>query len=588
MTLDMSGCMARKGRSDNPNTASCYTAFEARAHDSSSTKVSSTSGVPSHSRSSSTTIRDTFDNEARTSKRSRGESHSVSVWPNVDIESVGDTRQGSLSADSESFPKDQVSKVIRTGASNPSKYKKEVVRTTSSNPSKYEAHELEEMGLVPRGYQFPLNYRIPREKSMRRGRWTTEEHDAFLRGLAAYGRTWTKVAEMVGTRSASQVRSHAQKFDLRIAKKLDKLAKDQGDPKLSGALYTNKSKDKDHVDSATSGSEDDFGSEDDSDDEHRRTRRDSRKLELASLEEHQISAKALLGGSSEATSSSRVRLRETNFLHPSQGPVYTLHSGSNIPSAGMIPAILESPPIETVYADPGKREVGGSTVFQQPASFRYSFSDMTNAKSAPMVDQAQPNVHLQQISLEQQHLASTPRTVHPMMMPQQCHHINHLVMIPSHHVPQHSIILPPPQSAHPMPLPPSCVDSMKSLQWAAPHYGNARSADSAAASAALPHFHSAYWGPPQTELPQMSQHHHQELAKQDQHRRQQRSSVALLNSRNIGLQSRYTSELSKSGLSADAATPLPRTRALPAPAEASNSAILLPTTGEWGGKSRAI
>ena len=39
-------------------------------------------------------------------------------------------------------------------------------------------------------------------------------------GVATYGRTWTKVAAMVGTRTAGQVRSHAQKFDLRLAKEL--------------------------------------------------------------------------------------------------------------------------------------------------------------------------------------------------------------------------------------------------------------------------------------------------------------------------------------------------------------------------------
>ena len=44
------------------------------------------------------------------------------------------------------------------------------------------------------------------------GRWTEEEHNRFLRGLELYGKKWTKVADVVGTRTTVQVRSHAQKY----------------------------------------------------------------------------------------------------------------------------------------------------------------------------------------------------------------------------------------------------------------------------------------------------------------------------------------------------------------------------------------
>jgi len=54
--------------------------------------------------------------------------------------------------------------------------------------------------------------------SNRDGRWTTEEHEAFLRGMAMYGRRWTKVADVVGTRTTVQVRSHAQKWEIKMAK----------------------------------------------------------------------------------------------------------------------------------------------------------------------------------------------------------------------------------------------------------------------------------------------------------------------------------------------------------------------------------
>jgi SHAQKYF class myb-like DNA-binding protein len=44
------------------------------------------------------------------------------------------------------------------------------------------------------------------------GRWTAEEHRAFLSGLATYGREWKRVALHIPTRTSSQVRSHAQKY----------------------------------------------------------------------------------------------------------------------------------------------------------------------------------------------------------------------------------------------------------------------------------------------------------------------------------------------------------------------------------------
>jgi SHAQKYF class myb-like DNA-binding protein len=50
------------------------------------------------------------------------------------------------------------------------------------------------------------------------GRWSNEEHDRFLRGLDIYGKKWTKVAEVVGTRSTVQVRSHAQKYFQKMVK----------------------------------------------------------------------------------------------------------------------------------------------------------------------------------------------------------------------------------------------------------------------------------------------------------------------------------------------------------------------------------
>ncbi len=44
------------------------------------------------------------------------------------------------------------------------------------------------------------------------GRWSTEEHKKFIEGLKVYGKNWKKIQKLIGTRSITQARSHAQKF----------------------------------------------------------------------------------------------------------------------------------------------------------------------------------------------------------------------------------------------------------------------------------------------------------------------------------------------------------------------------------------
>ena len=48
------------------------------------------------------------------------------------------------------------------------------------------------------------------------GHWTAAEHDEFLKCLDIYGREWKKVAERITTRTAAQIRSHAQKYFKKI------------------------------------------------------------------------------------------------------------------------------------------------------------------------------------------------------------------------------------------------------------------------------------------------------------------------------------------------------------------------------------
>lgn len=50
------------------------------------------------------------------------------------------------------------------------------------------------------------------------GRWTREEHEQFLESIRLYGKDWRKIEEHVGTRTCSQIRSHAQKYFLRLEK----------------------------------------------------------------------------------------------------------------------------------------------------------------------------------------------------------------------------------------------------------------------------------------------------------------------------------------------------------------------------------
>ncbi|CDW76038.1 myb-like dna-binding shaqkyf class family protein [Stylonychia lemnae] len=55
------------------------------------------------------------------------------------------------------------------------------------------------------------------EATYKEGRWTKEEHLRFVSALEKYGSNWIKVQNAVKTRSAAQIRSHAQKYKLKMA-----------------------------------------------------------------------------------------------------------------------------------------------------------------------------------------------------------------------------------------------------------------------------------------------------------------------------------------------------------------------------------
>ena len=66
------------------------------------------------------------------------------------------------------------------------------------------------------------------------GRWTKEQHEKFLLGiiiadlgLQMFGKNWKKIEGLIGTRTGSQIRSHAQKFFIKVQKTLEPESNDE-------------------------------------------------------------------------------------------------------------------------------------------------------------------------------------------------------------------------------------------------------------------------------------------------------------------------------------------------------------------------
>ncbi|KAE8700966.1 Protein REVEILLE 2 [Hibiscus syriacus] len=87
------------------------------------------------------------------------------------------------------------------------------------------------MDMHSSGEELVIKTRKPYTITKQRERWTEEEHDRFLEALKLYGRAWQRIEEHIGTKTAVQIRSHAQKF----FSKLEKEALAKGVP-ISQAL----------------------------------------------------------------------------------------------------------------------------------------------------------------------------------------------------------------------------------------------------------------------------------------------------------------------------------------------------------------
>ena len=60
---------------------------------------------------------------------------------------------------------------------------------------------------------------LQKKENKKQGRWSQEEQDRFLKGCYFFKNDWEKIKEYIKTRTIPQIRSHAQKYFIKICRK---------------------------------------------------------------------------------------------------------------------------------------------------------------------------------------------------------------------------------------------------------------------------------------------------------------------------------------------------------------------------------
>ena len=166
------------------------------------------------------------------------ERHAEAPLPQKDTESSqvesGKEEESSLKSEPQDTTVDHSSENTKEEASKlmciaePKESRSEVNRA-STDKKEIKMHEIpltlmpslpaEKADTVASEAESPRNSRKRSTKSgQTAGRWTQEEHQAFLEGLKVFGREWKKVADRIPTRTSAQIRSHAQKYFSKLSR----------------------------------------------------------------------------------------------------------------------------------------------------------------------------------------------------------------------------------------------------------------------------------------------------------------------------------------------------------------------------------